>query len=358
MWQNLTVWRGHSCPRLAEEKEMSQTTPFATQPNRWLQRTVFGFVVAVALLVLAGALYQSLSERRDLRAYPMPGELVDVSGYKLHIDCTGQGYSTVILDSGLGDTYVSWQRVLPQIAQFARVCSYDRAGLGYSDSSPHPRTSKKIAEELHTLLHHAGVPPPYILVGHSMGGFDVRLYASLYRNEVAGMVLVDSSHPEQRKRLPPAVLDLDASWVRQQEFLEFTMPFGIPRLLGFCDSDPEVRAAECNLHSAREAVAELKSISESAAQTAATGPFGDLSLAVLSSDPEHPRPDLSDDLVKPTNDAWQQMQEELSHLSTKGTRVVVKGSGHYIQIDRPEVVIEAVHNLVDQIRRTQNTSPP
>jgi pimeloyl-ACP methyl ester carboxylesterase len=342
---------------LPEEKEMSQTTPPARQPIRWLQRTVFGFLVATALLAIAGALYQSLSERRDRRDYPMPGELVDVGGYKLHIDCTGQGSPAVILDSGLGDTYISWQKVQPQIAQFARVCSYDRAGLGYSDASPHPRTSKKIAEELHTLVHHAGVPPPYILVGHSMGGFNVRLYANLYRNEVAGMVLVDSSHPEQLKRLPPAVLDLDASWVRQQEFLEFTMPFGIPRLLGFCDSDPEVRAAECNFHSAREAVAELKSISESAAQIAATGPFGDLPLAVLSSDSDHPRPDLPEDLVKPTNDAWQQMQEELSHLSTKGTRVVAKGSGHYIQIDRPGVVIEAVHNLVDQARRAQNTSP-
>ncbi|MFZ1007764.1 MAG: alpha/beta hydrolase [Candidatus Sulfotelmatobacter sp.] len=287
----------------------------------------------------------------------MPGEVINVGGYKLHIDCTGQGSPTVILDSGLGDTYISWQKVQPQVAQFTRVCSYDRAGLGYSDSSPYPRTSKKIAEELHTLLHNTGVPPPYILVGHSFGGFDVRLYATLYRNEVAGMVLVDSSHPEQRNRLPAAVLDLDASWMRQQEFLEFTMPFGIPRLLGFY-SDPEVRAAECNFHSAREAVAELKSVSESAAQIAATGPFGDLPLAVLSSDPDHPRPDLPEDLVKPTNDAWQQMQEELSYLSTKGTRVIAKGSGHYIQIDRPEVVIEAVHNILEQARRTQNTSQP
>jgi pimeloyl-ACP methyl ester carboxylesterase len=276
----------------------------------------------------------------------------------LHLYCTGSGTPAVILDSGLGDTYISWQKVQPQITKFTRVCSYDRAGLGFSFYSRHPSTSKEFAKELHTLLHDAGIPAPYVMVGHSFGGFDVRIYASLYRNEVAGMVLVDSSHPEQRERLPPAVLDLDASWVRQQEFLEFTMPFGIPRLLGFCDSDPEVRAAECNFHSAREAVAELKSVSESAAQTAATGPFGDMPLAVLSSDPDHPRPDLPEDLVKPTNDAWQQMQEELSHLSTKGTRVVAKGSGHYIQIDRPEVVIEAVHNLVDQIRRTQNTSPP
>lgn len=337
---------------------MAANSLSASESSRWFRYLAIAFVCVGIVVAVAGVLYQNRSSARDRRAYPMPGELVDVGGYKLHIDCIGQGSPTVILDSGLGDTYISWQKVQPQIAQFTRVCSYDRSGLGYSDSSPRPRTSENIAEELHTLLHHAGIPPPYILVGHSMGGFDVRLYASIYRNEVAGMVLVDSSHPEQRKRLLPAVLDLDASWVRQQEFLEFTMPFGIPRLLGFCDRDPEVRAAECNFHSAREAVAELKSVSESAAQTARTGLFGDLPLAVLSSDPDHPRPDLPEDLVKPTNDAWQQMQEELSHLSTKGTRVVAKGSGHYIQINRPEVVIEAVRNIGDQARRTQNTSQP
>ena len=133
----------------------------------------------------------------------MPGQLVDVGGYKMHINCTGQGTPVVILDSGLGDSYISWSKVQPQIAKFTRVCSYDRAGLGYSDASPRPRISKVIAEELHTLLHNAGIDlPPYILVGHSMGGFDVCMFASLYRSEVAGMVLVDSSHPEQREASP------------------------------------------------------------------------------------------------------------------------------------------------------------
>jgi pimeloyl-ACP methyl ester carboxylesterase len=288
----------------------------------------------------------------------MPGQLVDIGGYKMHIHCAGQGTPTVILDSGLGDSYLSWHKVQPQIAQFVRVCSYDRAGLGYSDSSPRPRTSKDIAEELHLLLHHAGIVGPLILVGHSLGGFDLRLYASLYRSEVAGMVLVDSSHPEQQKRFPPALKDMDATWVREQEFLEFTMPFGIPRLLGFCGNDAEVRAAECNFHSVREGVAELKAVSASAAQTATTGSLGDLPLAVLSEDPEKPQPDLPEDLVKPTSDAWQKMQEELAHLSTRGTHVIAKNSGHYIQLDRPEVIIEAVRNVVDQARQAQSAQEP
>jgi pimeloyl-ACP methyl ester carboxylesterase len=335
---------------------MSSTAPSTTQPNRSVQRIVFVLIVGVALLSLAGSFYQSLAERRDLHAYPIPGQLVDVGPYELHLYCIGSGSPAVILDSGLGDTYISWRKVQPQIAQFTRVCSYDRAGLGFSYYSRHPSTSKDFAEELRILLHNAAIPTPYILVGHSMGGFDVRLYASLYRSDVAGMVLVDSSHPEQQKRLPPELKDMDATWLREQEFFEFTMPFGIPRLLGFCGSDAEVRAAECNFHNVREAVAELKSVSESAAQAATTGSLGDLPLVVLSHDPDKPQPDLPEDLVKPTNDAWEKMQEELTQLSTRGTQIIAKNSGHYIQLDRPDLVIEAVRQVVVQARQTQSAT--
>jgi pimeloyl-ACP methyl ester carboxylesterase len=336
---------------------MAHTTPSATQSSRSLHRVVIGLAAVAILLAGAGALYQSISSTRDRRAHPMLGQFVDVGGYRMHINCWGRGTPTVILDSGLGDTYISWHKVQPQIAQFARVCSYDRAGLGYSDSSPLPRTSKDFAEELHLLLHSARIPAPYILVGHSMGGFDIRLYATLFRSEVAGMVLVDSSHPEQQKRFPPALNDRDATWLREQEFFEFTLPFGIPRLLGFCGKDAEIRAAECNFHSAREAVAELKAISTSAAQTAAAGSLDDIPLVVLSHDPNTPQPDLPEDLVEPTNDAWEKMQEELADLSTRGTQVIATNSGHYIQLDRPDIVIEAVHQVVEQTRHSPSAAP-
>ncbi|MFZ0954146.1 MAG: alpha/beta fold hydrolase, partial [Candidatus Sulfotelmatobacter sp.] len=260
--------------------------------------------------------------------------------------------------AGMGDSFLSWHKVQPEIAKFTRVCSYDRAGLGYSDSSPRPRTTRVFVDELHRLLQHTGIPGPLVLVGHSMGGFDVRLYASLYRNEVAGLVLVDSSHPEQQKRLPPAINDLDATWLREQEFFEFTMPFGIPRLMGFCGNDDAVRAADCNFHTARESVEELKAISQSAAETANSGSLGDIPLVVLSHDPDMPQSDLPEDLVKPTNDAWQQMQEELAHLSTRGKQVIAKNSGHYIQLDRPDLVVAAVRSVVDQARQALQPPPP
>ena len=275
----------------------------------------------------------------------------------MHIDCTGQESPVVILDSGLGDSYLSYRKVQPQIARFARVCSYDRAGIGYSDSSSQPRTSKVMAEELRALLRAAGIAPPYVLVGHSMGGYTVRLYASRYPSEVIGMVLIDAAHPDQENRFPLELKNMEGTWLREAQFLAYTMPFGIPRLMGLCDDEPPQRAAECNWHTAREGVAELKAFSESAAQTAATGSLGDMLLAVLSHDPDKPSAELPPDLARPTNDAWEKMQEELSHLSTRGTQTIAKNSAHYIQIDRPDIVIEAIRKVVERVREAPLAPP-
>ena len=323
----------------------------------WPRRIILGLLVWVLFLAVAGMIYENISEARDRRFNPTTGRRFDVGGYRMHIDCAGEGSPTVILESGLGDTFASWRKVQPQIAKLTRVCSYDRAGLGYSDSSPQPRTSKVIAGELHALLHAAGIAPPYVLVGHSMGGFDVRLFASLFRNEVAGIVLVDASHPDQENRFSPEVKTMEGSWRREAEFLEYTMPLGIPRLLDLCDEDPVLRAAECNFHTAAESVAELKSFPESAAQTAASGSLGDLPLAVLSHDPDKPSADLPADVAQPLNDSWAKMQKELSQLSTRGTQVTAKNSSHYIQMDRPDVVIDAVRGMLDQVRATPPASP-
>jgi pimeloyl-ACP methyl ester carboxylesterase len=328
----------------------------------WLRVIGTAFLAWILLLAIAGFTYQSTSIARDRRAYPMPGQLVDVGGYRMHIYCTGQQSPTVVLDSSLGDPFDVWHKVQPQISQFARVCSYDRAGLGYSDSGPHPPLSKNIAEELHTLLHNSGIAGPYILVGHSMGGYDIRLFAGLYRDEVGGMVFVDSSHPDQNKRFPtiPSEKAEEASADRKAKLEQFAMLFGLPRLFEFfdpfdyCHGDAEMRATQCNFHSVRTGVAAMKTFDESAAQAAATGPFGDLPIAALSHDPENSGwgGDLTAAQIKSLEDAWVQMQEELAHLSTRGARTVAKNSSHYIQLDRPDVVIDAIRSVVDQARQT------
>lgn len=323
----------------------------------WPRRIFLGLVFLFAVAAVAGFIYENIAEARDRRFNPMPGRLVEVNGRRMHIYCTGEGSPTVVLDSGLGDSYISWRKVQPEIAHFARVCSYDRFGLGYSDHSGDARTSQVIAKQLHALLQAAGIAPPYVLVGHSMAGYDVRLFTKDYPGEVVGMVLVDASHPDQENRFPPEMKAMEGSWQREQEFIAYTMPFGVPRLLGLCDEDPLERAAGCNWNSAREQVAETKAFPESAAETAKTGSLGDMPLAILSHDPDKLYTEIPPDIARPVNQLWEKMQEELAHLSTRGTQTIAKNSSHYIQFDNPALVIAAVHSVVEQARQPQTSAP-
>jgi len=322
----------------------------------WLGYLAAGFLALVLLLACAGFIYEQVAESRDRRLNHPPGQLVDVGGYQMHIYCTGQGSPTVVLESGLGDYWLAWYKVQPRISQFTRVCSYDRAGLGWSDPSPQSRTSKIFAQELHTLLQRASIPAPYVLVGHSLGGVNAHMFASLYSAEVVGMILVDSTYPHMEKRLPPRVNDLVASIDRVTVLLGLAMPTGIPRLMGWCGTDhPEIqsmdRAVECRRQFFRESHEEWAGLNEDGDQLQATSPFGNMPLVVLSHDPDVSfEPGMPDDLEIDFNKAWGPMQVELARLSTNSSRVLAKGSSHEIQIDRPDMVIEAVQKVVDQCR--------
>jgi pimeloyl-ACP methyl ester carboxylesterase len=165
----------------------------------------------IAGLSLAGAGYEAIASRGDASAYPPPGQMVDVGGYRLHLQCVGTGSPTVVLDAGLGGTSLDWSLVQAEIGQTTRVCAFDRAGMGWSDSSPEPRDAQHIAQELHALLHNANVPGPYVLVGWSYGGMYAREYAGQYSDEVAGLVLLDSSHPDQWTSTPEGQAQFESS---------------------------------------------------------------------------------------------------------------------------------------------------
>src|SRR5215210_7443581 len=160
---------------------------------RRIWRPLLGLVVVLLALAVAGAIYQAIATMRAERAYPPPGEMVDVGGYSLHINCVGQGSPTVVLDAGLGEFSAHWVRVQREVSDTTRVCAYDRAGMGWSEMGPEPRDAKQITGELHTLLSKAGIEGPYVLVGHSLGGISMQTYAHRYPNEVEGVVLVDST---------------------------------------------------------------------------------------------------------------------------------------------------------------------
>jgi pimeloyl-ACP methyl ester carboxylesterase len=323
--------------------------------SRWLVRIGMlggGLFLCLVLLVCLGAVYQFGANRRDRRLNPPPGRLVDVGGFRLHIYSVGQGSPTVVFESGLGDTWLSWYEVQPKVAQVTRACSYDRAGMGWSDPSPNPRTSKEIATELHRLLQNAGVGLPLILVGHSLGGLDVRMYASLYRSQVSGMVLVDAT-PDHLDRFPPEMKKYNDAFLRRETLRRDTIPFGLARLLGWCGNGPaELRAVlrtiDCRLEPWREHLAEYHAEDESMAQDRAAGSLGDMPLIVLS----HPVGKSANG----TEGAWDEAQKELMHLSPNSSQVVATGSGHNIQLDRPDLVVSAILKIVAAARMKAQVS--
>jgi pimeloyl-ACP methyl ester carboxylesterase len=327
---------------------------------RWLGYAFGGFTVLVLLLATIGATYESIESSRDLRLNPPPGLLVDVGGHKMHLVCSGQGAPTVLLESGLSDDWLVWFRVQPAISKLTRVCSYDRAGSGFSDPRPDEQPdSRNIARNLHMLLANAGVNPPYVLVGHSIGGIHIRVYQNLYPVEVVGMVLVDSGHPDQEKRVPPEMMKLQSRLYFERKVWGLVVPLGLTRLMGACGGGPpEIKAmqrtVDCRWQTVKASEAEVNATSASADEGRHAGSLGSMPLVVLSRDPQK---GAAPGLVPPEfsrrfEDQWVHMQEELVHLSTNGSRVVATGSTHYVQLDRPDLVIAAIRKVVDAARLT------
>lgn len=322
---------------------------------RWIRYVVTAALSLVIALACAGAIYEAIASHRDRALFHAPGRLVDVGGFRLHLYCVGaesEASPTVLLEAGGGSPWLAWYKVQPQVAQFTRVCSYDRAGLGWSDPSPNPPTAKEIATELHTLLADAGISGPYVLVGHSLGGMYVRMFQSRYPSEVVGLVLVDSSHPDQTARFPPEAKKLAAGSGKVLTAMRVLRPFGVVRLLTSRAAPPEVRreysALICRPQFIAAVGAESAAVEESDAEVRPLGSLGDLPLAVLSHDPD--KVQMPNGLTEPVNRAWDQMQTELSRLSTRGTHEVVKGASHNIEIDAPDAVVSAIRRVFDQAR--------
>jgi pimeloyl-ACP methyl ester carboxylesterase len=211
-----------------------------------------------------------------------------------------------------------------------------------------------IAEELQTLLHDAGMTGPFVLVGHSLGGMDVRMFASQYPSEVVGMVLVDSSHPDQDDRFPPEAKKLAAGTKYVIRAMQITLPIGLPRFLASRSIPDEVRPEFCAVFCRPQFIAAVRAEAaaqgENSAQVRALGALGNMPLVVLSHDPDKMR--FPGNLTEPVNREWGKMQEELAQLSSNGSHLVVKGSGHDIQIDKPEAVVEAIRKVVRQAKGT------
>jgi pimeloyl-ACP methyl ester carboxylesterase len=308
----------------------------------WLGRIV---VIALGLVVI-GAVYESVAEASDVRAYPPPGQMVDVGGYRLHINCTGTGSPTVVIDAGLGDWSTMWGFVQPGVAKTTRVCTYDRAGMGWSEAGPLPRDAQHLANELHTLLHNANIPGPYVMVGHSMGGLPIRVFVHDYSSEVAGVVLIESMSPKQFTQSSVDAQSQSESLSRPFSFPAMLARFGIVRLLvrplGLVPYVPQDEKAYFALFVRPQSIQaftdESQGMPAAGVQAAAVKSFGDLPLIVLTARLDNNPPN------------WQAWQTELLQLSSNSQQLFAEKSGHNIEIEQPDAAVAAIVKMVEQVR--------
>ncbi len=297
--------------------------------------------VMLILIAAAGYSYDRLATSRDKAKYPFKGQLVDLGGFRLHLYCTGAGKPAVLLDAGAFDSLEQWDLVQPGVAKFTQVCSYDRPGIGYSESSPNPQTSNNIAEELHEALVRAGISAPYLPVGHSIAGLYARVFASRFRDQVAGLVLEDSVHPNELKEFPTHFPNHPVLFTA----LRLTAPFGAARLLHVgcrqSGAHPDCSKFVVSL------IRQMSVLPTSYAEAGKTGSFGTLPIVVITHDPHV---GLSKVRKDEEEQAWSRWQEDLAQLSSHSTLVVMSGVGHEIQAERPEIVVNEIERLVMQWR--------
>lgn len=295
--------------------------------------TVCGLVVAA---VVTGAVYQWFSTRRDIAHRPPPGEFVDVGGQRLHISCSGVGDPTVVFESGLGGSSVDWGFVQPSVAGFTRACTYDRAGLGYSDPGPSPRTAERIVRELRVLLDRVGVTRPIVLVGASLGGFSARVFATVHEDRTAGLVLVDASHEDQNLEIPAIA-----------PFAPLLASLGVFRFLGISFTlDPDTlapavrdysRATRFRTSVYSAAASEVMHVKESADQVRAARRVLNVPLVVVTGGHGN-------------SGRWKELQQDQLRLSTSSCQLIAERSGHTVPIGQPDAVIRAIHIVVDAAR--------
>lgn len=331
---------------------------------RWLKRIGLGVAALIAVALMAGAAFESLSRASAAKTFPPPGRLVDVGGgRRLQLDCRGTGSPVVVFESGL-DTLgaLSWSGVHDGVAATTRACAYSRAGVMWSDAAKGAFDARQEAQDLHAALAAAGERPPFVMVGHSLGGPYLLTYIGLHGGEVAGLVFVDASHPDQIKRLRDAVgreINPGAGLAKVGDSLAWT---GAVRLFAPAGIVPDHAPAATKRVAAAwfpQGIHAAQREADGLAGTLATAgryrTLGDRPLVVLTRTATAPPAALkaagiSVEEGRRMDDAWRAMQAEAATWSTRSRHTFVPGASHYIQFDQPQAVVAAVADVVGQVR--------
>ncbi len=335
-----------------------------------MRAIIRGFAIIFILGVLAGVIYERVGKQRDQRRLPRMGQAVDIGGRSLNIYCSGSGSPSAILDTGGSAPGYSNMPLQKLISNETRTCWFDRAGLGWSDPSPLAQTSATIAADLHELLRAAKTAPPYILVGQSFSGFNVRVFTKAYPSEVAGVVLLDSVQEDQQQYEPRSTLaPVNRLPAVVQGVLCRAVPLaanvGLIRLLislsgpdrripsGFTPSEAAVLHGLESQPKAIVASSGCRAWEKSADEARAAGSLGNVPLLVLTAGRPLTMGDPAEDReVQEFHEIWvHQLQPRLAALSTRGKQIIVENSSHGIAGDMPSVAVEAVRQLLSETRR-------
>lgn len=299
--------------------------------------------------------------------YPAPGDLYEINGTRMHIHCEGEGSPMVIMEAGSGDCSLSWALVQQNVSKFTRVCTYDRAGYGWSDPVPGPVSARNVTSRLHALLSRANLSPPYVLVGHSLGGVYVRSYAQRYPGDVTGMILVDPGSEWQASRTGDnftremqAAITVKVSQLRKMGYESANGTFA--RNLSLVDMYSNPRLPLWEYHAYRALWATEPWFWNSCADEGSRAfqiwdevsrenitRLNDIPLIVISSGGDM---GFSADPIEDAraNEVFRSLQKEMAMESLKGQYLIAKNSSHYIQIDEPDIVTNSIHSVIQDIR--------
>jgi len=323
-----------------------------------IKPVVLGLIALAGIVIVAGIAFEQWSRWSISRNYEPIGELIEIDGSKMHLYCSGKGTPTVVFESGLGESSASWDEVQPEIAKTTRVCSYDRAGRLWSERQQKPVTAAGTVTRLHQLLNAASVEPPYVMVGHSLGGPLIMVYADRYPQDVSGVVLVDAAHPDNRKRLPQEILKAISLQGLDRTLYTIKAETGFMRLFETYVYDGisyQGLAERKNLPQTTPGYfTELDAAEHIFAEASETMDFGDLPLIVLTATnySKEALPEIAPEQWEQFEKAGAEMQTELAALSTRGEQRVIADAGHYIHYARPDAVIQAILDVLAVTRES------